>query len=138
MSDVNEWNRRIIEWFRANGGKVGGHFEGVPLLILHTTGAKTGQARMNPLVYQAEGDRLAVFATNGGAPTTPDWCHNVRANPHALIEIGTDSFEVRARVAEGAELDRLWNRQVAWLPAFGEYQAKSNRQIPVIVLEQTE
>lgn len=135
MADVNEWNKRIIEWFRANGGQVGGHFEGVPLLLLHTTGAKTGLPRVNPLVYQADGDHLVVFASKGGAPRNPDWYLNLLENPLATAEIGTDSFDVVAWVAEGDERERLWTRQKQWLPAFADYEAKTTRPIPVVVLE---
>ena len=138
MGDVNEWNQRIIEWFRANEGQVGGHFEGVPLLLLHTTGAKTGLSRVNPLVYQADGDHLVVFASKGGAPTNPDWYQNVVANPLANVEIGTDRFDMVAWVAEGTERERLWNRQKEWLPAFADYEAKTRREIPVVILERME
>src|ERR1041384_1176540 len=98
---MRDFNTAIIEEFRANGGKVGGPFEGAPMLLLHTTGAKSGQARTNPVVYLADGDDLVVFASKAGAPTNPDWFHNLRANPDARVEVGTEAFDVRARVAEG-------------------------------------
>src|SRR6187397_443714 len=97
---MSDWNTSIIEEFRANGGKVGGNFEGAPLLLLHTTGAKSGQERLHPLVYQQVGDDVAIFASKGGAPSNPDWFHNVVAHPDVTIEIGTDTVPVRARVVD--------------------------------------
>lgn len=135
MSDRGDWNTKIIEEFRANEGKVGGMFKGTPLLLLHHTGAKSGKVRVNPLAYRTDGDRLVVFASKGGAPTNPDWFYNLKANPRATVEVGTDTRDVRARVAEGEERDRLWTRQIEIAPAFGEYQKKTKRRIPVIVLE---
>src|SRR2546422_4567711 len=131
---ANDWNEKIIEEFRANAGRVGGPFEGAPLLLLHSTGAKSGEVRVNPVMYQADGDRLAVFASKGGAPVNPDWCHNLRANPRARVEVGTDTFEVEARFADGEERDRIWERQKQRYPAFADYERKTSRQIPVIVL----
>jgi deazaflavin-dependent oxidoreductase (nitroreductase family) len=135
MSDRGDWNTKIIEEFRANEGKVGGMFKGTPILLLHHTGARSGKVRVNPLAYRPDGDRLVVFASKGGAPTNPDWFHNLKVNPRATVEVGTETRDVRARVAEGAERDRLWNRQIEIAPAFGEYQKKTKRRIPVIVLE---
>ncbi len=132
---MNDWNRQVIEEFRANAGKVGGQFEGAPLLLLHTTGAKSGEERVNPVMYQADGDRYVVFASKAGAPTNPDWYHNLRANPRATVEVDTDTAEVTARVAEGEERDRLWERQKQEFPGFAEYEAKTDRAIPVVVLE---
>ena len=97
MAEANDWNKKIIEEFRANGGKVGGQFEGAPLLLLHTTGAKTGQARVNPVMYQADGDDYVVFASKAGAPTNPDWYHNLLANPRASIEVGDQTLNVVAQ-----------------------------------------
>ena len=137
MTD-NEWNREnaeIIAEFRANGGKVGGRFEGGTMVILHTTGARTGQTRLNPLRYQPYGDNLVVFASKRGDPTHPDWYHNLVANPRARVEVGTETFEVDARVAEGEERERLWERQVEEYPNFAEYQEMTSRRIPVVVLE---
>ncbi|MGH2556834.1 MAG: nitroreductase family deazaflavin-dependent oxidoreductase [Actinomycetota bacterium] len=131
------WNDGIIEEFRANEGRVGGPFEGVPILLLHHTGAKTGTVRVNPLAYQPDGDRFVVFASKGGAPTNPDWYHNLRANPEATIEVGTETIPVRARVADAEERDRLWTRQKERMPAFASYERKTPRQIPVIVLERS-
>jgi deazaflavin-dependent oxidoreductase (nitroreductase family) len=134
---MSDWNTSIIEEFRANAGKVGGPFEGAPMLILHTTGAKTGTERMNPLVYQSVGDDVAIFASKGGAPHNPDWFHNLRAHPDATVEIGTETLPVRARVADGDERERIWSRQKQLMPGFADYEAKTTRQIPVIVLERT-
>lgn len=135
MSDRQDWNTKIIEEFRANQGKVGGMFKGTPLLLLHHTGAKTGTVRVNPLAYRAEGSHLIVFASKGGAPTNPDWYHNLLANPRATVEVGTEVRDVRARVAQGEERERLWNEQVQRAPAFGQYQQRTKRTIPVIILE---
>ncbi len=132
---MSDWNTQIIEEFRANGGKVGGQFEGAPLLLLHTTGAKSGQARVNPMMYQADGDNFAVFASKAGASTNPDWYHNLVANPRASIEVGDTTLNVVARVAEGDDRDRLWSRQKELYPGFADYEAKTTREIPVVVLE---
>jgi len=137
MADANDWNTKIIEEFRANGGRVGGQFEGAPLLLLHITGAKSGAERVNPVMYQADGDDLIVFASKAGAPTNPDWYHNLRANPNATVEVGTETVEVVARVAEGEERDRIWTRQKERFPGFADYEEKTTRQIPVVVLERT-
>ncbi|MGH3442658.1 MAG: nitroreductase family deazaflavin-dependent oxidoreductase [Nitriliruptorales bacterium] len=138
MSDAQDWNAAIIEEFRANDGKVGGQFEGAPLLLLHSTGAKTGHERVNPVMYQRVGDAYAVFASKGGAPTNPDWYHNLRAVPDVTIEAGTETLAVRARVAEGDERDDIWTRQKDRYPGFAEYERKTSRQIPVVVLEPRE
>src|SRR2546423_15275441 len=132
-----EFNARIIEEFRANEGVVGGMFEGVPLLLLHHTGAKSGKTRINPLAYQSDAGRYVVFASKGGAPTNPDWYHNLRANPNVTIEVGTDQVPVRATVTEGDERERLWEAVKKALPGFADYENKSPRTIPVIVLEPT-
>jgi len=135
MAEANDWNTRIIEEFRANGGKVGGQFAGAPLLLLHTTGAKTGQARVNPMMYLADGDDHVVFASKAGAPTNPDWYHNLVANPRASIEVGDQTLNVVARVADGETRERLWSRQKELYPGFADYEAKTTRQIPVVILE---
>lgn len=132
-----DWNRSIIDEFRANSGKVGGQFEGAPLLLLHTTGAKTGNSRVNPVMYQADGDRLAVFASKGGAPTDPDWYHNLLANPRARVEVDDDAYDVLARVAKGDERERIWSLQKERYPGFADYEKKTDRQIPVVILERT-
>ena len=135
MAEADDWNKRIIEEFRANGGKVGGQFAGAPLLLLHTTGAKTGQTRVNPMMYLADGNDHVVFASKAGAPTNPDWYHNLVANPRASIEVGDQTFNVVARVAEGETRERLWSRQKELYPGFADYEAKTTRQIPVVILE---
>jgi len=136
MTDMNEWNQKIIAEFRANDGKVGGDFEKLPLLLLHHIGAKSGVERVNPLAYQAVGDSLAVFASKGGAPTNPDWFHNLVANPDASIEIGVESYAVRARVATEEERERIWNAQKEAFPNFAEYeQTAGKRRIPVVILD---
>jgi deazaflavin-dependent oxidoreductase (nitroreductase family) len=138
MSEWNDWNLRVIDEFRANGGKVGGTFEGRPMLLLHTTGARTGLARVTPLMYQQVGDELAVFGSKAGAPTHPDWYRNLLANPNAEIEIGTETVRVHARVAEGEERDRIWETQKQRYPNFAEYeQTTEGRQIPVVLLTRT-
>jgi deazaflavin-dependent oxidoreductase (nitroreductase family) len=134
-NEMQDWNRKIIEEFRANGGRVGGQFEGAPLLLLHSTGAKSGQERVNPMMYQAVGDDLAVFASKAGAPTNPDWYHNLVAHPDATVEVGTDTYPVRARVAGSDERERIWSKQKADFPGFADYEAKTDRQIPVVILE---
>ena len=134
---MSDWNTRVIEEFRANAGKVGGNFAGAPLLILHHTGAKTGKERVNPLVYQPVGDDVAIFASKGGAPDNPDWFHNIVANPEVTVEIGTDTVPMRARVAGSDEREPIWSRQKEVMPGFAEYEAKTDRQIPVVVLERT-
>ncbi len=138
MSEANDWNQKIIEEFRANGGKVGGMFEGAPLLLLHTTGAKSGLERVHPLMYQQVGDELAVFASKAGAPTNPDWFYNLRAHPDAEVEVGAETVPVRARVAEGDEADRIWERQKQLFPNFAEYEKTAGgRKIPVVLLART-
>jgi deazaflavin-dependent oxidoreductase (nitroreductase family) len=135
---MNEFNRKIIEEFRANEGRVGGPFEGAPMLLLHTTGARSGAERVSPVVYQPDDSRWVVFASKGGAPTNPDWFHNLRAHPDATIEVGTDTVPVAARVAEGDERERLWSRQKERMPGFADYEQKTTREIPVVVLERRE
>ncbi len=131
---MSDFNSKVIEEFRANQGRVGGGFEGAPMLILTTTGAKSGQPRTNPLVYLADGDRLVIFASKAGAPTNPDWFHNLVAHPRVSVEVGGESFEADATVAEGEERDRLYANQVAVMPGFADYQAQTDRVIPVVVL----
>jgi deazaflavin-dependent oxidoreductase (nitroreductase family) len=135
---MSNWNQQIIDEFRANDGRVGGNFEGRTLLLLHHTGAKSGTEYVNPLAYQrlAE-DSVAIFASKGGAPTNPDWFHNVVANPDVTVEIGTETFSAHARVAEGAERDSIWERQKHDWPGFAEYEenTKGIREIPVVILD---
>jgi deazaflavin-dependent oxidoreductase (nitroreductase family) len=136
MTNENDPNRKIIEEFRANDGVVGGMFEGMPLLLLHHTGAKSGTERVNPLAYQRLGDdSVAVFASKGGYPSNPDWFHNVVANPDVKVEIGTESYAGKARVATGDERERIWSAQKKALPQFAEYEAKVTREIPVVVID---
>ena len=136
MTDMNEWNNKVIAEFRANDGKVGGDLEHLPLLLLHHIGAKSGSERVNPLAYQRVGDSLAVFASKGGAPTNPDWFHNLVANPNVSVEIGTESFPVTARVASDEERDRIWAAQKEAFPNFAEYETTAGaRQIPVVLLD---
>jgi deazaflavin-dependent oxidoreductase (nitroreductase family) len=133
---MSDWNRQVIEEFRANGGAVGGVFEGRPLLLLHHVGARSGTERVTPLMYQALDDGYAIFASKGGADSNPDWYHNIRANPDTDVEIGSEIVAVRARIAEGEERDRIWSKQKAAWPFFAEYEQKTARTvIPVIVLE---
>ena len=134
MTTQNDWNRGVIEEFRNNGGKVGGGFEGAPLLLLHTVGAKSGQPRVNPVMYLPDGDRWIVFASKAGAPTSPDWYHNLVANPEVSIEVGTDTIPVTATFAQGDERDQLYSRQAALYPQFAEYERSTTRRIPVVTL----
>jgi deazaflavin-dependent oxidoreductase (nitroreductase family) len=134
---MSDWNTKIIDEFRANKGKVGGPFEGAPLLLLHTVGAKTGLPRVNPMMYQQVPGGYAVFASKGGAPTNPDWYHNVVAHPRVQAEIGTRTVDLVARVTEGEERERIWTAQKAVAPGFAGYERGTSRQIPVIVLEPT-
>jgi deazaflavin-dependent oxidoreductase (nitroreductase family) len=137
MSEANDFNHQVVEEFRANGGKVGGPFERLPLVLLHHTGAKSGIERVNPLAYQPVGDgSVAIFASKGGAPTNPDWFHNLVANPNASIEIGTERYDVTARVATGDEREKIWGAQKEAFPNFAEYELTSGgREIPVVVLD---
>ena len=137
MSDnsPNNWNQNIINEFRANAGKVGGPFAGRRLLLLTTTGAKTGQQRINPLMYNTDGDRILIFASKGGAPNHPAWYHNVVANPEVTVDLGTETFKARASVVTGEERDRLYRKQAKEVPQFATYEEKTTRKIPVIALE---
>jgi deazaflavin-dependent oxidoreductase (nitroreductase family) len=134
MSNSNDWNKAIIEEFRANGGQVGGNFAGRPLLLLHTKGAKSGEERVNPVAYTKDGDKLVVIASKGGAPTNPDWYHNIVANPHVTVEVGTEKIEATASVAGEPERRRLYDEMVKVMPGFADYEKKTTRAIPVIVL----
>ena len=138
MSEYADWNAQIIEEFRTNGGHVGGNFEGAPMLILHSTGAKTGQERLAPMMYQAVDGGYAVFASKAGAPDNPDWYHNLVANPGASIEIaggsGVDRLAVTAEVLQGDARDAIWEVQKERYPGFAEYEEKTDRAIPVVLL----
>lgn len=135
MIDQNDYNRQVIEEFRADRGKPGGRWEGRPLLLLTTTGARSGQRRTTPMMYIPDGDRLLVIASNAGAPAHPDWYRNLVAHPEVIVEVGSETFEATAVVAEGSERQRLWSRIVELYPFFTGHQAKTPRQIPVIALE---
>lgn len=135
MPEVNDWNAEIIREFRANEGRVGGQFEGAPLLLLHSTGARSGKERINPMMYQAVGDDYAVFASKAGADTNPDWYHNLVANPDASIEVGTEVKRVRAHVAADDEWEPIWSKQKDLYPGFAEYERGTSRKIPVVILK---
>jgi deazaflavin-dependent oxidoreductase (nitroreductase family) len=135
MPDMHDWNRRTAEEFRAHEGKVGGVWEGRPLLLLTTTGAKSGQRRTNPVMYLREGDHLYVFASKGGAPTHPDWYHNLLAHPDVTVEIGDQTYQAIAKPVTGEEHDRIYAQWAEMYPQFREYQEKTTRSIPVIELE---
>jgi deazaflavin-dependent oxidoreductase (nitroreductase family) len=132
-----DFNAQIIEEFHANEGRVGGRFEGMPLLLLHHTGAKSGKSRINPLAYQSDGGRYIVFASKAGAPTNPDWYHNLKAQPLVKIEVGTDTIDVVASEASGEERERLFRAQAERIPQFAEYEKQAGRVIPVMVLTPT-
>jgi deazaflavin-dependent oxidoreductase (nitroreductase family) len=135
MRDWDQFNRGVIEEFRGTGGKTAGRFTGRPLLLLTTTGAKTGRPRTVPLVYSRDGDRLVVIASKGGEPTNPDWYHNLLANPTVTVELPGETFRAAATVADGAERRRLFDQQAALMPFFAEYERTTARQIPVVILE---
>ena len=135
VSEMDDFNRKVIEEFRANEGRVGGPFEGAPVLLLTSTGAKSGEQRTTPVVYQKDGDRMVIFASKAGAPENPAWYHNLVANPTATVEVGPDTVEVEAIVAEGDERERLFSRQKELMPQFAEYEQKTTRQIPVVALQ---
>jgi len=132
---LNTRNTGVIEEFRANDGRVGGSFESAPLLLLHTTGARTGLERVNPLMYLDQGGPVAIFASKAGADSNPDWYHNLRAHPDVTAEIGTETRRFRARVMTGEERDRIWEMQKKAYPRFADYEKRTDRQIPVVVLE---
>ncbi|HLJ34613.1 MAG TPA: nitroreductase family deazaflavin-dependent oxidoreductase [Ktedonobacteraceae bacterium] len=132
---MSDWNNQVISEFRTNEGKVGGPFKGAPLLLLTTTGAKSGQPRTSPLMYLPDGERMLIFASKGGAPTNPDWYHNLMAHPQATVEVGTETFNVTATPVTGEERDRLYAIQAKRYSGFADYQAKTTRKIPVIALE---
>jgi len=138
MRNWDNFNAGIVEDFRANGGKVSGRFAGRPLLLLTTTGARTGLPRVVPLVYTRDGEDLVIIASKGGAPTNPDWYHNLVANPEVTVEVGAERYQARARVTEGEEHDRLYDAMAAQMPFFAEYQRNTERRIPLVVLERTE
>jgi deazaflavin-dependent oxidoreductase (nitroreductase family) len=131
---VSDFNTQIIEEFRANDGKLGGGFAGAPMLLLHTIGAKSGKERVHPLAYQRVGDRWAIFASKGGAPTNPDWYYNLKAHPDTTIEVGSETVAVTATEATGDERESIFDKQKQLMPPFAEYETKTSRVIPVILL----
>ena len=135
MAEPNDVNAGIIREFRENAGKVGGFFEGRSLLLLHTIGAKSGEARVNPVLYRDVGDHYAIFASAAGRPRNPAWYHNLVANPKVSIEVGADTVDVLARVTEGEERAAIWEPLKAEIPTFAEYEQQTDREIPVIMLE---
>jgi deazaflavin-dependent oxidoreductase (nitroreductase family) len=132
---MSDWNDKIIEEFRANSGKLGGPFEGAPVLLLHTTGAKSGREHVTPVMYRPVDGGYAVFATMAGAPTNPAWYHNLVANPRVQAEIGAQTLPLTARVADDAEREPIWTAQKADYSGFAEYETMTTRQIPVVILE---
>jgi deazaflavin-dependent oxidoreductase (nitroreductase family) len=134
MDNPNDWNKTIIEEFRANGGQVGGYFANVTVLLLHTTGARTHHPRINPLVYLRAGDRFVIAASKRGAPANPDWYYNLLAQPLVTVEVGTEKFQARAAPATEPERTRLYDQMAATMPNYAEYQRSTTRVIPVIIL----
>jgi deazaflavin-dependent oxidoreductase (nitroreductase family) len=137
MTERQQFNQKIIEEFRANGGKVGKPFEGMPMILVTMKGAKSGKAYTMPLVYSKDGDRYVIIASMAGAPNNPDWYHNIKANPEVMLEIGTERFQAKATITSGEERERLFNAQAAIMPIFNDYRKKTSREIPVIALERT-
>jgi deazaflavin-dependent oxidoreductase (nitroreductase family) len=134
MADSDDFNGKIIEEFRANGGRVGGPFQGADMLILHHTGARSGAERTTPLGYQPVGEGYAIFASKAGAPTNPDWYHNLKAHPEVEVEFGDEKFPATASEITGDERDRIYADQVVIFPGFGDYEKQTERKIPVIAL----
>ena len=134
MPEVNDFNKKIIDEFRSNGGRVGGPFEGAPMLLLHTTGARSGEERVNPMVYLDLDGRRFVFASKAGAPSHPAWYHNLVANPAVSVEVGSETYKATARPLDGEERDRIYAEQSRRMPNFAEYQEKTDRVIPVVEL----
>ena len=132
---MSDWNDQVITEFRANEGKVGGPFKGAPLLLLTTTGAKSGKPYTAPLMYLPDGDKMFIFASKGGAPTNPDWYHNLVAHSQATVEVGTEKFNVKVTEVTGEERDRIYATQAKAFSGFADYQSKTTRKIPVIALE---
>lgn len=131
---VNDWNAAIITEFRANQGQVGGNFAGAPVLLLHTTGKRSGQERVNPMMYLEENGHVYVFASKAGHHAHPDWYHNLVANPRVTVELGAETFAATAQAVAGAERDRIYAVQAGRYPGFAEYQEKTTRVIPVVEL----
>jgi len=134
MSIISEWNQAVVEEFRANGGEVGGRFTGRNLLLLHTIGRKNEDEHINPLAYVRDGDRFVIIASKGGAPMHPDWYYNLTAHPDVTIEVGMQSFQVRAAETQEPERSQLYEKMIKMMPVFAEYRQKTARIIPVFVL----
>lgn len=132
MRDMSDWNSGVIAEFRKNHGKVGGMFEGAPMLLINHKGARTGKDRTNPVMYLKDGHRYLVFASKGGAPTNPDWYHNLKKHPDVTIEVGDEKIDVHAEELKGVERDRLYAKQSTLRPQFADYQKKTKRTIPII------
>ena len=131
---MSDQNKMIIDEFRANDGMVGGYFENMSLLLLHTTGAKSGQERVNPTAYIKDGDRLVIAASKAGAPTNPDWYYNLAANPEVGVEVGSEQFQARAAIAAEPERSKLFDKMATLYPGFADYERNTTRVIPVITL----
>ena len=131
---MNDRNRAVIDEFRANGGKVTVHPAGHSLVLLTTTGAKSGRQHTTPLAYHEDNGRIVIVASKGGAPEHPAWYHNLKANPTVTVEVGTEKYEAEARVAEGEERDRLYRQQASQFESFNDYERRTTRKIPVITL----
>jgi deazaflavin-dependent oxidoreductase (nitroreductase family) len=134
VSPVEDFNTRNIKEFRANHGRVGGNFEGAPLLLLHTTGARSGKPRVNPMMYLQDGSRWLVFATKGGSDSNPDWYYNLKANPDVQIEVGDETYDGHAEELHGTDRDAMYARQAAAYPSFAAYERRAKRTIPVMAL----
>jgi deazaflavin-dependent oxidoreductase (nitroreductase family) len=137
VAEMDDFNTKVIEEFRANAGKVSGGFEGAPMILLHHRGAKSGTERVNPLVYQPVGDAFAVFASKAGAPTHPDWYRNLMANPDTEVEAGGKTYQVHARELKGSQRNEIWEKQKGLMPGFADYEQNTRgiREIPVVLLE---
>jgi deazaflavin-dependent oxidoreductase (nitroreductase family) len=137
MTSFEDTNRAVIKEFRENGGKAGGFFEGKPLILVHHVGAKSGLHRIAPLMPYVDGDRIFIFASKGGSDNNPDWYHNLIANPDTVVELGTETFPVKASVLTGEERDDIYTKHAEALPQFADYQSKTTRKIPVVELQRT-
>ncbi len=131
MNSLQDGNKRVIEQFRANGGKIGGFSS---LLLLHTTGAKSGQERITPVGYMPDGERLIIIASQGGAPTNPDWYYNVQAHPLVTVEVGAEKFQAQATITREPERSQLYDKMAALMPSYDGYRHRTTRVIPVIAL----
>jgi deazaflavin-dependent oxidoreductase (nitroreductase family) len=135
MTDMNDFNAGVITEFRANAGKVGGPFEGAPMILVTHTGAKSGKSYTTPLVYSQNGEEIVIIASKGGAPDDPQWFRNLVAHPDVTVEVGTDKFAAKARVTSGDERAKLFRAQADKMANFDEYAKLTTREIPVVVLD---